>query len=185
MALLELSNALVSYSGFLPGLAVSVVAALVLGAWAGRLVGGGSALGFALVLSLGLILSATVTPGLDALAGIGGSGACDLGRVGLPPRAELAWPREALLNILLFVPLGVAIGLCPPTRARAVLAAGAVGLPFVIEIVQKEVERLGRQCQSADVIDNLIGLAAGLVLAILLRAVTWPVRRAGRGETAR
>jgi hypothetical protein len=161
---------------------VSIVAALVLGAWAGRLVGGGWVLGFALVLSLGLVLSATVTPGLDALSGIGGSGVCDLRRVGPPPLADLVWPREALLNILLFVPLGVVIGLCPPTRARTVLAAGAIGLPFAIELVQMQVERLGRQCQSADVVDNLIGLGVGLALALLLRAVTGPVRRAGRSE---
>lgn len=168
MAVVELADLLRGYSGFFPGLAVSVVAAVLLGRRVGRLLGGGWAIGFGLVMALGVVLSATVTPSHGALVnGVAGSGTCDLSR-GLPTLAELAWPGEALLNILLFVPLGLAIGLCPPSRIRVLLVVGAFALPFAVELLQYRVTRLGRQCQSEDVVDNLIGLCVGLAIGLAL-----------------
>lgn len=185
MAVVELADFLRGYSGFLPGFVVSVVAAVVLGRWVGRLLGGGWAVGFGLVLALGLVLSATVTPSHDALVhGIAGSGSCDVSRIGLPSAADLAWPGEPLLNVLLFVPLGAAIGLCQPSRARTVLAATALALPLAIELFQLLAVRLGRQCQSEDVVDNLVGLAIGFSLAIVVRAVARPLNRQRTGESA-
>ena len=185
MALVEQADFLRGYSAFLPGLAVSVIAAILLGRRVGRWLGAGWAIGFGLVLALGLILSATVTPGDRALVdGIAGSGSCDLGRIGLPSAAELVWPGEALLNALLFIPLGAAIGLSPPSRARTLLAVAALALPFAIELVQLEVARLGRQCQSEDVVDNLVGLAIGFALVIVVRAIVRPLQRERTGEPA-
>ena len=39
---------------------------------------------------------------------------------------------------------------------------GAALLPFAIEFVQLAATPLGRACQGADVVDNMLGLALGL-----------------------
>ena len=118
-----------------------------------------------LILSVGVILAATLTPGREALehaSDIGGR--CDLGR--LTP----ASPREYLrfgsagLNVLLFMPLGFVVALLPRSRRTAGIAIAAIALPFTVEAVQLLATFLGRACQSADVVDNLLGLAGGAVL---------------------
>jgi hypothetical protein len=50
----------------------------------------------------------------------------------------------------------------------AALLAAAISLPFVIEAIQRQALVLNRSCQSADVVDNLAGLAIGLVIGALL-----------------
>jgi hypothetical protein len=75
------------------------------------------------------------------------------------------------LNVILFVPLGLAIGLLgrSPATARVLVAVLAV------EAIRSRLPMLGQGCQSRDVVDNLLGLAIGLVLGLLLSVV-----RAGR-----
>ena len=185
MAVVDLAEVLRGYSWFLPGLAVSAVAGAATGRWVGRKLGGGWVLGIVLVVALGLVLSATLTPSYEALVqGIEGSGSCDLGRTALPSPDELSWPREALLNVLLFLPLGLVVGSVPTSRARSWLVALALLLPFAIELVQLRLTSLGRECQSADVIDNLIGLAVGFVLATAAGLAGRLVRGKSRGDPA-
>jgi len=121
-------------------------------------------------------VAATLTPRWQALEfGALGSSSCDLSRVGPAPPDELVRPTEANGNILMFIPLGVAIGLVPRSRRKAAIVAIAIGLPFAIETTQLLLPALDRACESADVVDNLtglaIGLAGGLVAGRLASAV--------------
>ena len=156
----EVASTLRGYPGFAPGVVVSVVVAYltstaVAGVFrVGRLVGG------ALVFGLLVIVSATLTPGGNAprLDGL----SCDLSRIGLAPIHHLLRISEVSLNVVLFVPLGAAIGFLPHSRRKAVVLVAAIALPFAIETIQLLVPFLERACQSADVSDNLTGLIAGL-----------------------
>jgi hypothetical protein len=62
----------------------------------------------------------------------------------------------------MFVPLRAAIGLVPRSRRKAAIVIAAIALPFGIETIQLLVPALDRACESADVVDNLTGLAIGL-----------------------
>jgi glycopeptide antibiotics resistance protein len=116
----------------------------------------------ALIVSLGIILSATLTP-LNGVIDVGGVGAgsCDFSRIGLAPLRELRRLDDTSLNVLLFVPLGISLAFLPRTRRTALLITAAIALPFAIETIQLLLALLDRGCQSADVIDNLTGLAIG------------------------
>lgn len=153
------------YAGFIPGVAVSLALTLVLGRRIGSWLGAGSLLGSSLVLTVGVALSATVTPSHDALAHVFVSGGtCDLTRLGLPTWNQLSWPGDIALNILLFVPVGTVIGLLPSSRPVGTVVLGAYALPFAIEATQLVVIPLGRECQSGDVIDNVTGLTLGMIV---------------------
>jgi glycopeptide antibiotics resistance protein len=91
-----------------------------------------------------------------------GSAVCDLTRMGLASPADVLKFYDAGMNILLFIPLGFALGLAPRSPRKAALVGGAIALPFAIEAMQLLVPRLDRACESADVFDNLTGLAIGL-----------------------
>ena len=72
-----------------------------------------------LVVSLGIIASATITP----LRGMfdttpAGPETCDFSVLGPIPVRDLFRVNDRLLNVLLFVPLGVALGLLPGAGAR-------------------------------------------------------------------
>jgi glycopeptide antibiotics resistance protein len=73
-------------------------------------------------------------------------------------------PGDIAFNVLLFIPLGLALGLLPPSKARVPLIVGALLLPAVIEATQLAARALDRACQSGDVVDNLTGLLIGLVV---------------------
>jgi hypothetical protein len=118
-----------------------------------------------LLLALGLVLMATLPPTGALLAGRGSPvDHCDLSRMGIAPWSVLLRPNETSLNVLLFVPLGLALGALPGSPRAAVLIVGAFLLPVAIELFQLAVPALGRGCQSADVIDNTMGLVIGLAL---------------------
>lgn len=163
----------------LPGAGLSLLLAIAIGP---RLAGplrtsAGPAM--FLVVAVGLILAATLTPTQVRLEfGFSGSGVCDLSRFGPPPIREWLSLRDPGLNVLLFIPLGVAIAGLPWTRRTLALAAGAAALPIAIEVVQLAVRTLGRGCQSGDVFDNVTGLAVGLVIGAVIhrlaRAVAGP-----------
>ncbi len=158
------------YPGFVPGLAVSLVVALITSRPVARALGGGQALAGALVFSLGIVLSATLTPspsglqrdisGLEPLEHYRPT--CDLTRIGPAPIGDYLTINDASLNVLLLVPLGLTIGLLPASRRKTAILLLAVALPFVVEGTQLVVVPLDRACQSADVSDNLLGLALGL-----------------------
>jgi len=162
----------------LPGIGVSLVIALLLAGPVSRALRTGSILSWILLVSLGIILAATLTPQAAALeSGARGLAYCDFSRIGLAPWDELTSASEAGGNVLMFIPLGVAIGLVPRSRRMAAIVVGAIALPFVIETTQLVVPWLDRACESADVVDNLTGLVLGLVAG---SAAGWIVRGVGR-----
>lgn len=123
----------------------------------------------ALVFALGVVISATLTPGREALeAGAVGLGTCDLSRIGFPSPAELTSVNETSLNVLLYVPLGGIVGIVASGYRGRTLAMGTFFLPVAIELLQVIALPLDRQCQSADMVDNVTGLALGLAAAVTI-----------------
>ena len=59
----------------------------------------------------------------------------------------------------------------PRTRAAAAITLGALSLTFVVEGIQLTATVLGRGCQTADMVDNLLGLLIGIVVGTLARPV--------------
>jgi hypothetical protein len=172
-ALPRLPSALTFIPWLVPGVLLSAVIGLVVAGPLGRALRAATPIAWLLVVSVGTIVSATLTPIPGPLEQ---TGSCDFQRVGLIPLSLLLRPNEASLNVLLFVPLGFSIGLLPWTRRTAWLVAGAVALPLAIEIVQSLVIVLGRGCQSADVFDNLTGLLIGLGIGTTLHLLASPLR---------
>jgi hypothetical protein len=152
-------------------LGVSLIVSVVLAPAVARRLQTSRPLAAFLLFGFGFALSATLVPGMDALAGIHSDGSCDLSRIGLIPTSDLFRIGDPSLNVLLFVPLGLAVGLLPRTRAAAVAVVAAILLTFVIEATQLVVTPLGRGCQSADIFDNLLGLAIGIVTGALARPI--------------
>lgn len=174
----------VPFSGLpwlVPGLLVSVVVAAVLGGAVGRRFGTGPWVGRALIMAIGLILAATLTPDASGLAGEHGPATCDLRRWTLIPLRTFLAFDDASLNVFLFMPLGLVLAALPRrTRGWSILAAA--GAPVVIETLQLLLPAIGRGCESADVVDNLTGLVAGLLIGLLVRAATDPAR-GGESDT--
>ncbi|MEU3600931.1 VanZ family protein [Streptomyces sp. NPDC006798] len=87
---------------------------------------------------------------------------------------------EGWLNVALFVPVGL-FGALAVRRPLAVVVSGTV-LSALIETVQALLPRLGRGCDSGDLVMNTLGAALGAVAA----AVCWyAADRAGRVRRAR
>lgn len=165
-----------------PALALATSASLVAFRPVARILRAPRLVAFLLLLSLGGIVALTLTPGDDAFAPwlhpecfvrivrpIGFERVLNLGERGL--------------NVVLFVPLGLSLGLLPRSRAKVGLTAVAIVLPFVIEGIQFVVPALARSCNTVDVIDNLTGLGLGLVAGFAVGAavdVAWP-GRTGQG----
>jgi len=75
--------------------------------------------------------------------------------------------NDSAENILLFVPLGIAIALLPGRMRRVAIPAGVL-LPVAIEALQRQATILNRSCQSADVVDNIAGLLIGLAIGAVV-----------------
>jgi hypothetical protein len=148
----------------LPGLLASMAVGLAVSGWIGRRIGTGRVIAWGLFVGFGLVFAATLTPLRDGLDIGATMGTCDFSRVGLASIDELLHVGDTSLNVLLFMPLGFALGLVPGSRRRNVLLALAILSPFAIETWQLLLPALGRGCQSADVFDNLSGLVIGLVI---------------------
>ncbi len=169
MSFRQLAHQFGEYAGFVPGMAVSLVVSLALCGAVGRALRISRVHGWALIMAFGVVLSATLTPSLDALeTGAQGSGTCDLRSLGLT-WWELTHLSDPSLNVLLFLPLGVAIGLCPRSPGKVVVLAIALILPMAIELTQLLIVSLDRECQSADVIPNMLGLVLGIAAGSLAR----------------
>jgi hypothetical protein len=130
-----------------------------------------------LILSIGIILAATLTP--HANSGTVDVTLCDLSRLGPAPFREYRRLNDTTLNVLVFVPLGVAIAVVPRTGHRAALLGAAIALPFAIETVQLVVPWLARGCESADVVDNLTGLLLGLAVGTVAKRARHGMRGGG------
>jgi hypothetical protein len=166
---------------FLPGAAISVAVGIAAGGRVGRALGIRRTVARALIVSLGIILSATLSPLRGAIElGAVGTGSCDLSRVGFAPLRELLAVNDTSLNVLLFVPLGVSIAFIPRPRLKVVVAVAAIALPFAIEAIQLLVPLLDRACESADVVDNLTGLALGLAGGVVAGRLAGAVDRRPR-----
>lgn len=154
----------------LPGAAISVVVSIAASGAVGRALRVRRPVAWVMVLSLGIIMAATLTPQWEALAfGARGSSSCNLSRLGLAPLGELLRLTDTSLNVLMFIPLGATIGLVPRSRRKAAVVIAAIALPFAIESIQLLAPALDRACESADVIDNLSGLAIGLAGGVVAR----------------
>jgi glycopeptide antibiotics resistance protein len=157
---------------FLPGLAVAAVLGLVVSRWLAAELGCSSLHAWILVVSLGIVLAATLTPLRAALDhGFTGQPSCDLSRIWFAPPADYLRPGDIAGNVLLFIPLGLAVRLLPPSGHRTRLIAGLFLLPVVIEASQLTAGFLGRACQGGDVVDNLAGLVVGVLLGSVLAAL--------------
>lgn len=158
------SDVLREYPGFLPGVIVSLIVSLAAAGIAGRSLGVRRSVGWLLVFGFGIIVAATLTPGREtADIGIATAGYCDLSRWRPAPLAWLS-VNNTSLNVYLFIPLGVAIGLLPRTRRKLALVVIALALSPDVEMIQSVVAVLGRACQSGDVVDNETGLLIGLLI---------------------
>lgn len=170
----------------LPGIAVSAAVSVLVGGVAARALDTRRAVATLLVFSLGVIVSATLTPlGGDLVLDGGVPGTCDLSRLWFAPLGVFRGLNDTSLNVLLFVPLGVAIALLPRTRRIAVVAIGALFVPLVIETTQLVVQAISRGCESADVIDNLLGLGIGFAGGLVLRGLATYVGRSVNGPEER
>lgn len=174
---------LADYAWFWPGVATSIVLGIVLSRRIARALKVRRTVAMTLLLSLGLIASATLTPSREAVRfGTIGSGSCDLGRIGPASLAELLAFGDPTLNVLLFIPLGVVIGLFPASRRKVVLVVAALALPFAIETIQLLARGLDRACQSSDVSDNLTGLVIGLVVGLVVGVVARRLAQSASGS---
>ncbi len=162
----------------LPGIALSFLVGIVAAGPTARLLGTRRTIAWLLLAGTGIVVATTLTPWSSPFApGPAVPSRCDLSRIGPPTWDELRSIYDAGGNILMFIPLGIATGLLPRTRRTAAVVAAAIALPFVVETIQLAVPWLDRQCESADVIDNLTGLAIGFAAG---RAAAWVARRVAR-----
>ena len=161
---------------------------LLLGAPAGllwaRVARTGRLLGIATALSVGTILALTLAtvgapPDDDYVIGV-----CDLRRIGPGTLDELLSFGEASLNVLLFVPLGLCIGLHSVASSRRLAFAAGAALPFVVELVQLELPELGRYCDSMDITDNLLGFVLGFAVGATFLALRRLVSGSSTGDAA-
>ena len=132
-----------------------------------------------MVLGFGTVIAATLMPTSAALEGLSSSGVCDTSRLGIAPLGQLLDVSGTSLNVLLFVPLGVAVGLLPRNRRAGLVVLAAFSLTFVVEGVQLIATPLGRGCYTADIVDNTMGLAIGVVIGLLGRPFVARLPRAG------
>ncbi|MBP0452746.1 MULTISPECIES: VanZ family protein [unclassified Kitasatospora] len=163
---------------FWPGLLCSLVPAALLNRPVGRLLRAHWAVAFVLLLALGGVVTLSLLPDTQGPFWEYSRFAvrhCTLTGARLRPPGEWMTSRQADLNILVFLPIGLAAALAgTKPRVVAVLAV-AVALPFVVELAQYAVPAIGRACDMQDVADNLLGLALGAALGLL----AGPFARAG------
>ena len=120
----------------------------------------------------GGLLAATIPPDAGGFSGRPSApGRCDFGRIALAPLSQYLHFGDTSLNVILFVPLGLAVGLLGRSPATARVLVAVLALPLAIEAIQSLLPMLGRGCQSGDVVDNLLGLGIGLALGVLLSVV--------------
>ena len=165
---------------FLPGLVLALLLGIPLSGPVARTLRARRSVAYLLIVSLGAILAATLPPGADGFDRLAdGIGACHLHRLGPAASHDYLSVSEVSLNVLLFVPLGIALALLPRTRRTLGIAVTAFLLPVAVEVIQLVVPTLGRACESGDVVDNLAGLVLGLglggVASLVGRLVTRPL----------
>ena len=160
-----------------PGVIIALIVSYVLRGVVARRLRVPDRTAWLLLVSAGVILVTTLTPTREALRyGVVGTGSCDLSRIGLAPLGSYISLNDTSLNVVLFGPLGVAIGLLARSPYRFPILLGATILPFAIEATQLVLTPLGRGCESADVFDNLLGLFLGLAVGVTITLLRRLVR---------
>ena len=162
-----------------PGIVVTHVISLVASRAAGWSLRAHPFAGFLVVFTLGIILAGTLTPLRNGGDTPGIPLPCDFSRLGLATPHDFVMGNDAAINILMFMPFGLAVGVVPLSFRKVAVCLAAVGLPFAVEALQWLVVPLGRGCQSADVIDNLTGLFIGFVAGTPV-SLLGPARRGPR-----
>jgi hypothetical protein len=159
----------------IPGVAIAFIVGVALAQPMAARTGLSPFLAGMLVFAVGAIVAITLTPG----SGAGFFGRSWCGGLRPPPRLGelLSISSEHGLNIALFVPLGVLIGLIPRPRPFVVAALAAGAMPIVIEWIQYSVPRLDRICQTWDALENLMGLVIGLGIGVAVSFALRAVRR--------
>lgn len=159
---------------FLPGVAVAALLGLDVRHRLAARLGCSPVHAWILVVSLGIILAATLTPLRAALEqGATGPKACNMSRLWLAPLASYLRLGDIAGNVLMFIPLGLAVRLLPRSGARTRLLVGVFLLPVVIEVSQLAAGFLARACQAGDVVDNLAGAVIGILLGSVVAVFAW------------
>ena len=161
-----------------PASAVAFLVSILASGAVGRALAVRRSIAWLLLFSFGVILASTLSP-LDGggLVPPGGLRTCDLSRLSPASFSDARYGQDVAINILMFLPLGLPIGIAPMSRGKAAAVFGAIALPFAIETTQLVVVPLDRACQGADVVDNLTGLGIGLVAGAVLVRVVPKLRR--------
>jgi hypothetical protein len=166
-----------------PALALAVAVSLAAFRPLARLLHAPRPVAFLLVLGLGGILGLTLTPGAEAFSPFTYQD-CLVEIVRPIGFGRVLNFGERGLNVLLFIPFGVAVGALPWSRAKAGLVLASLALPFAVEGIQYLVPALDRSCSTVDVIDNLTGLFIGLVSGVVIQLVVAFVTRSSTGGPA-
>ncbi len=168
----ELSRLLGGIPWAVPAALTAVIGAALLAQPVARRTGNTTAAAFLLLASLGVIVGLTLTPSRD----LPHQWTCDPALIG-PTFADLTTVTDRSLNVLLFVPLGIAV-VAIRTRYRLAWLLLAAAVAPLIELSQLIATPLQRTCQAIDLIDNELGLVIGVTVAAI---GWWGWRRVRRG----
>jgi hypothetical protein len=164
---------------FVPGVILAVIVALLIAPAIARALGTRRSVAYLLVVSIGAIIAATIPPNAGGPDWDPGAGSqCDLDGPWLAPMSYYLRITEDSLNVLLFIPLGLALGLLPRSRRTLILIVAVLAIPIAVEATQLLLPVLGRGCELGDVVNNtlglLLGLSIGRVVPVLARLASGP-----------
>lgn len=155
----------------IPLVAASIVVAVIVGLALRSTMGARAWLIAALIVSAALVIGLTLTPN----AGMEGSAFIDP-RSDRGPWGYLRQPEYWLhldsrtLNVALFIPLGLTLGLLARGAMRWVILAVGLALPWLVEGLQR-VLPFDRDPQSIDLADNSTGFLVGYLAGLLVIAL--------------
>jgi hypothetical protein len=150
----------------LAGIPLAIVIALLAARPVARRLEIGPGIAFVLVLGFAGVLAITLLP-QPLVPRPSADLTCLVPVIALPTPARLIEFNDESLNVALFVPLGIALGLLVRHPRFLLLLAVASALPWAIEAIQLTVPALGRVCQGSDLTDNLLGLLLGLAIGLI------------------
>lgn len=159
------------------GIPIAILVAGVLGGRVAAATGSGRFTGSFLTFSVAAILAITLLP-MPLVTSPTEGLRCLLPTLSVFRSGDLLRVTDVSLNVIMFVPLGLAVAWLPRRTLPRALAL-AVALPWVVESIQLAVPALGRTCQAGDITTNLMGLALGLLVGVVARAIA--ARGGGRG----